>query len=98
MKKKKNRELFAVQNLLTFFQQKIWCISNISVLKFNETLIVSNNRTQFYDIAVICTKDASGITNSFDTDKAAPLGTDWADPFAPDGMLPLYNVNFQFLR
>ena len=33
------REAFAVQKLLTFFQQKYWCISDIKVWNINETLI-----------------------------------------------------------
>ena len=32
------RIAFAVQKLLTFFQQKIWLISDINVLNFNEML------------------------------------------------------------
>ena len=32
------REAFAVQKLLTFFQQKYWCILDIYVKNFNETL------------------------------------------------------------
>ena len=32
------REAFALQKLLTFYQQKYWCISDIDVWKFNETL------------------------------------------------------------
>ena len=32
------REAFAVQKLLTFFQQKYWQISDINVLNFNDTL------------------------------------------------------------
>ena len=33
----KTREAFALQKLLTFFQQKYWHILDISILKFNET-------------------------------------------------------------
>ena len=33
------REAFAVQKLLTFFQQKYWHISDINVWNFNETFI-----------------------------------------------------------
>ena len=32
------REAFAVQKLLTFFQQKYWQISDINILNFNDTL------------------------------------------------------------
>ena len=32
------REAFAVQKLLTFFQQKYWYIWDINVWNFNETL------------------------------------------------------------
>ena len=32
-------EAFALQKLLTFFQQKYWRISDINVWKFNEALI-----------------------------------------------------------
>ena len=32
------REAFAMQKLLTFFQQKYWCISDINIRNFNETL------------------------------------------------------------
>ena len=32
------REAFAVQKLLTFFQQKYWQISDTNVLNFNVTL------------------------------------------------------------
>ena len=39
------REAFAMQKLLTFFQQKFWCISDIKVWNFNETL--TNNVVSF---------------------------------------------------
>ena len=32
------REAFAVQKLLTFFQQKYWCIWDINIWNFNDTL------------------------------------------------------------
>ena len=35
---KKMREAFALQNLLTFFQQKYWPILDTGIRKFNETL------------------------------------------------------------
>ena len=34
----KMRETFALQKLLTLFQQKYWRISEINVLNFNETI------------------------------------------------------------
>ena len=34
----KMREAFALQKLLTFFQQKYWQISDINILNFNDTL------------------------------------------------------------
>ena len=41
----KNRETFALQKLLSFFQQKYWQNSDIKVWNFNETL--TNNVISF---------------------------------------------------
>ena len=45
----KMREAFALQKPLTFFNKKYWCVLDISVLNFSETLttlLVLNNRAQ----------------------------------------------------